>query len=274
MSGFEKDASGNCVEAKVVGVGWDTSVDEGVSHVEPSLTVQEVGQLIGANFLSRIPEPFSLRDAYLTFLQGADPVCPNRQGNSFGHQDCMSESGHHFYGLAFYGDGTDVWGEEGYHCEMQASFELTNPNGETFIAGGGFGYEGIRAGEDGTSWMAFIQGTFSFPGANGWLKEGATAGLAVYGSHQGSDWEMEMLGGVGDDAYYLYFEDVTVTSGSCGHHSGSIGLRDPNGGWYWWVKSDQCEECGDLYFNEQSLGSLCLDISDQFQTYADSMRVP
>ena len=272
MAGFEKDESGNCVEAGAL--SWDTAGGDEVPKAAPSLTVQEVGQLIEEKFLSRIPEPFSLRDSYLSMLQGAGFECPDLQGNSFGHQDCVSEQGYHFYGLAFYGDGTEVWGEEGYHCEMQASFELTNPEGQTFIAGGGFGYEGIRDSEGGSSWMAFIQGTFSFPGATGWLREGASSALLIVGTHKYDDWEIEMSGGVGDKDYYLYFQDVNVTSGSCGHHTGSIGLRDPNGGWYWWEKTDSCEDCGELFFNSQEMGTLCLDMSDQFTTYADSLRVP
>ena len=274
MLGFEKDGEGNCVAAQVEEGTWDTGRGEVVPLAEPSLTIEEVGQLIDENFLSRIPEPFSLRDSYLTLLQGADSDCPNRQGNSFGHQDCVSDSGYHFYGLAFYGDGTDVWGEDGYHCEMQASFELTNPGGETFIAGGGFGYEGVRGENGSTSWMAFIQGTFSFIGSEGWLKEGASAGLAVYGSHEQSEWEMELLGGVGNEDYYLFFENVVVASSPCGHHTGSIGLRDINGGWYWWEKSESCDDCGDLRFNDESMGTLCLDMSEQFAIYSDVLRLP
>ena len=60
----------------------------------------------------------------LKFLLGVDEDCPNMQGSAFGHQDCTSESGTHFYGLAFYGEGDEVNGEDGFHFEMRASFEL------------------------------------------------------------------------------------------------------------------------------------------------------
>jgi hypothetical protein len=122
--------------------------------------------------------------------------------------------------------------------------------------------------------MAFIQGTFSYPGATGWLEQGASSGLAVYGSHVESAWEMEFLGGVGDNGYYLFFDAVKVSSSPCGHHTGSFGLRDPNGGWYWWDKTTDCDECGALSFNDENMGTLCLDMSEQFAIYADQMRVP
>ena len=260
MEGYVRGESGQCDLPKDT-AGLDI---EPLAHLESSLQ---------AYWERGFPEPFTLREYYLDFLKDGDSDCPVLMDVAFSPQDCISSSGTHFYGLAFYQEQDRVQNQPGQLFAMQASFELQRPGEEPFVAGGGFGFEVLAVPDEPTDWMSFVQGSFQYPDASGWLAEGVTAGLAIRGSHEGSHYRMNIEGGSGQDETYVFWDSVELDSRICnGHPVGRIGTRVPGSSWVWWTLDDQCNGCGDVEYGGDSMGEFCMDLRGNLESVADQME--
>lgn len=265
--------SADCREGFVRGddnqchLAQDTAGFDGdpVDHLDSSLS---------AHWERGFPEPFTLRKHYLSFLEEGDEDCPVLMDAAFSPQDCTSQSGTHFYGLAFYQEHDRIQDQPGYLFAMQASFELRRPGEGSFSAGGGFGYEVLAPPNEPTVWMAFVQGSFEYAHAPGWLGEGVTSGLAIRGSHDGPDYRMNIEGGSGQEETYIFWDSVDVDSQVCdGHPLGRIGARGPGPAWTWWTLDERCNGCGDVEYKGESLGEFCLDLRGELDSIAEQMEV-
>ena len=260
MEGYVRGEEGHC------GLMSDTadSIDR----------MQAFGDALEAFWARGIPEPFTLRDHYLSFLADGDEGCPVLIDGAFSPQDCVSESGTHFYGLAFYQEFDKVQNQPGYLFAMQASFELSRSNEAPFSAGGGFGYEVLAAPNQPTDWMAFVQGSFHYPAASGWLGDGVTSGIAIRGSHHQGTYRFGVEGGSGQDDVYLFWDQVSVDSEQCdGYPTGRIGLRGEDTHWTWWTMAESCDGCGSLEYDDALVGTYCMDLRDELNQIASWMDV-
>ncbi|MEC7240160.1 MAG: hypothetical protein VXW32_02885 [Myxococcota bacterium] len=261
MVGYVRGEDGQCHVTR------DTAeLDDGpIVHLESSLK---------AHWERGFPDPFTLREHYLSFLEEGDADCPVLMDAAFSPQDCVSDSGTHFYGLAFYQERDRINEQPGYLFAMQASFELRRPGEGSFAAGGGFGYEVLAPANEPTDWMAFVQGSFEYAHASGWLGEGVTSGLAIRGSHDGPHYRMNIEGGSGQQETYIFWDSVDVDSRVCeGHPVGRIGSRGPGPAWTWWTLDDRCNGCGDVEHEGESLGEFCMDLRGELESIAEQMEV-
>lgn len=220
------------------------------------------------------PDPFALRDQYQSFLGDGDELCPENQNGMTTHESCTSDNGTYFYGFAFFVEDHEFMGEPGYVFAMHASFEYQRKNEASFYVAGGFGFEVMAPPDRPAEWMAFMQGSFEYPLADGWLGDGVSSGLAVRGVQEDENYTLRFEGGSGTGDTFLYWDEVSVSSDQCnGYPVGRIGMRGEDTEWTWWQLGDSCDGCGELTYADNELGTYCYDIRPEINKIAAWVEV-
>ncbi len=236
---------------------------------EPDLTLEALTTMILQPFGRGTPNGRALRDTYLAMMAMGDADCPGSTTNIT--QDfvlgCTAASGYYYSGVCMYGvieaqDGagnrTSIWG-------LGGDFELADPDGAYFAAGGGVTWEGRTAPDGSQTFTSNIRGTWQDEAQANWLGDGLSCLVDIYGGQTAAGAHYVTVdGGIAVGDVDLYFDALTWDwSGACaGAPTGELRFRDTRGYWYAWNLGDDCDPCGEVVFHDAvSLGELCLDLT-------------
>jgi hypothetical protein len=216
-----------------------------------------------------MPSALQLRDLYEDFMLKREPDCPhmeNQESDSWGgvwYDDCSTAEGYRFFGNAYYEEEETQEGDlHLWTFNTVSSFELTDPDGETFTAGGEFESE-WESGGGGTSWFFRIGGTYTYSPKGGWLASRGEASLYMDGEIGEEGLAAKLDGGIGLDGSALYFNQVLMEPEVCGGlPQGEILVRDGTGFWFSTVLED-CSGCGQTQWRDEELGESCIGGSIQ-----------
>lgn len=247
------------------------AVDGPGFEVAASWTADEAFTTLSYAYGLGIPDPFTLGHVYEeamshgdTGLDGCpqyeDPNSTSAWGTWF-TPGCTSSDGWAFYGTASAYLGTRVVeGGEETSVGGLASWEITSAEGALFIGGGSFGVDVLRAPDGTAVWEGLFGGTWSFPGAEGWMGDGVETALFYAGQSTAEDIEMIVDGGVEHLATDLYYDEVHFHRGACaGWPEGQLRVRDPGGAWFRFTLGEGCDGCGTLLSPDGAEEPRCLD---------------
>lgn len=210
------------------------------------------------------PDPTQLRELYLSMLQAGDSRCPGENidelaDGSIPLGGCTSSTGYHYVGLSEFTESND----DGWSFALTlGDLYITDPNGDTFSAGGTFSYD-AKVTDAGSQWKGDATGTFSYPGGTHWVAEGGSLAYWVEGG-TAVDHEWLLLSGsiggpLGTDN--LYFDQLLYDS-DCGESPvGGLRVRGGDGRWYHLEFDADCSGCGTLTFSDTvEMGQVCVDL--------------
>jgi hypothetical protein len=246
----------------------DTAFDSAAPEsVTPVWGLTEVEAVIAGDLADERPSPQPVLRGYAMLLQHASPGCPSFEDPNRGNwqgwatiigETCYSEDGWGWFGLTQASgvcdldpEGTSVLG-----LGVVASFEVTSPEGVSYVGGGTFLSECLWTSSGG-SCDEQITGTFHFPGAEvAWLSEGIEAAVYSRSTWEGDDWAVTLTGGAELGAGDIALDAVVLTPSGV---SGGLSVRDPTG--YWHELELGPDGCGTLTFAGVEEGTVCPDFS-------------
>ena len=230
----------------------------------PTYTTQEIESLINSLILKGIPQPLRVLELYEEFMSQRSSDCPrleNPNADDFmgvWDDNCSTAEGHHYFGTALYGadlisdEHIDIW-----IFNILCSFELSDPQGETFIGGGEIEYKRERTDLE-TTLEARINGSFSYPPAQDWLGEDSHASLFLSGNISNEQVTLDLYGGFNQAETSIFFDHLTLIEDTCGRTTvGRLSIRDPS---FYWIHADfsSCEPCASLSWFNQNIGEICI----------------
>ncbi len=206
--------------------------------------------------------------AYLYALSNGDDSCPgsDTQLTESVLYGCTAESGWRYAGVASYGGD-----EDGYW--LGGDFELWDPDGQTYSAGGGLSHQ-VTEMETALVWVMEIGGTWVWPAAEGWLGEGTSAVYQIVGGREETV-ELEITGGVTLAGQSVDFLLAWSELGCWEQPTGEVKVRDEAGAWYRLVLED-CTGCGSIiYGTGEVLGEGCVSLTNlrDFALSAETLPV-
>lgn len=212
-----------------------------------------------------LPDPTQLDAVYDEVVTHGDERCPIYEEVQEGDQSevwsggCSSAEGYAYEGLVTH---TDMHEKEGDLTVFRgmgdlSSIRVTDANGNTFTSGGEYFLDLYEiAGQQ--VWASTVGGSWSYPGAAGWLGQGVTAAILVEGAGLRDETAMRVDGGVTWATVSLGFVEVEVDSEVCGGlPSGEVSLRDGSGHWYS-LPFAGCEPCATAYWDGEAVGEACI----------------
>lgn len=212
-----------------------------------------------------LPDPTQLDAVYDEVVTHGDDRCPIYEEIQEGDQSevwsggCTSAEGYAYEGLVTH---TDMHEKEGDLTVFRgmgdlSSIRVTDVNGNTFTSGGEYFLDLYEiAGQQ--VWASTVGGSWSYPGARGWLGQGVTAAMLVEGSGLRDETAMRVDGGVTWPTVSLGFVEVEVDSAVCGGlPRGEVSLRDGSGHWYS-LPFAGCEPCATAYWDGEAVGEACI----------------
>lgn len=212
-----------------------------------------------------LPDPVQLDAAYDEVVTHGDDRCPIYEEAQEGDQSevwsggCTSAEGYVYEGLVTH---TDMHEKEGDLTVFRgmgdlSSIRVTDAKGDTFTSGGEYFLDLYEVGGQ-QIWSALVGGSWSYPGAAGWLGQGVTAAVLVEGSGLRDQTAMRVDGGVTWPTVSLGFVEVEVDSEVCGGlPRGELSLRDGSGHWYS-LPFPGCEPCAPAYWDGEEVGEACI----------------
>lgn len=223
----------------------DTALPLVVARPDPSWDAAAAQDALNQVFSLGLPDPRSIRDLFMTQLNGRDSVCPSGSGASTTSvSGCTSSFDWTYTGTSTYQDA----GSSGF--SLAADIYIQDPNGNMFEGGGQVFYMAKEQGIGGG-----LDGTWGYSAAEGWMAQNPSFSLSLYIDPNGM---LILQGGLGMAGQAIDFNDFGLRSG-CAGPIGSLSLRDPNGWWYNVDFGDTCSGCGPLSWGETNLGEVCLD---------------
>jgi hypothetical protein len=249
---------------------WSGQV-ETLAHA-PVWTAEQVADQIETALSTGLPLPQPIFDGLAELLTHGDAGCP---GSYF--EDgflkvgiCTSDEGYQFSGAA--GVTTDdnrvteddgSWTGSATRRATPFDFLITRPDG-TALAAGGSATQRLMAGPEGINWETELSGTFRDDRAQGWLGEGYSGGVRIYGTDIDSPVRGEVSGYLTILGVSLKMERVEVNADTCpdGVLGGTLALRQDDSTWYAMTLPDSCGGCAEVVWDDQvSLGEACPDLS-------------
>lgn len=214
----------------------------------PSWDAAGVAEHLDAALSPGLPDPASLIAAFEAIVAaGGTEGCPNYHDLNMNApiNGCVAPSGYLYAGLVMYAPtegATDSF-------ELSGDAYVNDPQQRTFQLAGKI----VQAVDD-AAWSLEWDGTWGYPGADGWLIGVPSAALLV--THDGDGTTLRGGYGVGEDA--AYFHDVTVDG--AGAPTGALGLRDPAGSWYTLTFAGSADGCGTVEYAGAALGEACVPL--------------
>ncbi len=230
----------------------------------------EVPAGIEAALGSGIAEPWGTVLAWLGLFDHADASCPN--GDAWNlpidYAGCETSDGWHFAGTAelLRFDGTGVTG-----FQLSNDCEVIEPDGTRYFGDGQLSMEAPTG--SGRFWVNG-SGTFAWPSAGGLLGSGHSMMLHMEGGlrAEGGTLAVDGISAVAGAA--VSFEGVAVDTESCAGGTGTIGLRDPSGGWHALVLDAACDGCGTVSYDGTETGRACVDLAPMWAASLAALRPP
>lgn len=234
---------------------------------EPLWTAEEFGENLARIQAIGAPNPIDIGDAFVEIMAQGDEDCPGN-GNELTTipAGCDTDDGYHFAGIGWYYANESVTFEDGSTLDLSFShggdFEIIRPNGLRFAGGGGMAYI-TTPEESGLSTSFDIHGSWVDEQRLDWLVTGFSGVFeATVTRGDNGDWSYTATGGMGmgDDHISLTNATWDSTDACEGRMSGSISVRDERGYWTEWQVGDDCDDCGEVVFHEDTdLGEYCMD---------------
>ncbi len=240
------------------------------SETAPTLTESEVGDRIVALLDATLPNGRDFIGLFRTLAQQGDGDCPGADlAFTTPTSSCIASTGWEYFGYAPYVDRVD--GDPGARVRLveigQASFVITDPDGPTFSAGGGFVHtEELDSPE--LRWEQSFSGTFIWTGEGpAWLEAGSQLGWTITGSRPTAGHRIALWGPLSVGAQWMFIDRLDWDEARCeGIPEVDLRVRDQAGHWYRWTAGSDCSACGPIAFldqvdGEQPIGELCFDLS-------------
>jgi len=256
--------------------------------LEPALSAAEAVEEMERALSWGLVDAITIFDVYVGFLSQRDSDCPPMENkNSKGYsgvwatvagETCTASSGYSYFGLALFFEELQISGEEfegqvfttdRWGFSMVASYELTDPDGYTFIGGGSAVHSWELMEDESIQWEAFIGGTFSYAPAGGWLGEGIDASLFMDGSLINGRRLANLQGGIGYPGVDISFEDFIFDS-DVGYPVGTFRLRDSTD--YWFSIELGAGGCGPMTWRHLDLGEHCIEITPVIEQLLDTIE--
>lgn len=261
---------GECTESMAPGEGNPLMEVEGPDT--PDRSLDDTLALFTSRIDRVLPTPLHVREVYRDLMvhRQLDPPCPpfkdppdpedpeSSSWTGVWDADCETDEGAHFFGTAIYSEEVSEDPEDaGHELAMLSSYEITDLSGVKFTGGGSMAMD--RHQLDGSLTVSSeLGGTYSYPGADGWLDEGADTSLFVDGTLDEVAARFTINGGVGWPGLDLDFRQTEFSTASCGGlPSGTVRLRDPSGYWLALEFAD-CDPCAQAMFNDHDQGQACV----------------
>jgi hypothetical protein len=281
LSGFEHDDSGACVPIETTdtdgdGGGWDS----------PELPEAPWSELALEGVLDELladglPDQFALKDLFQAMLgEGRDETCPNDDGTEIFAMltdSCTSDKGYRFYGIAALleavkdSDDPEPNAADYVFSMAPASYEITDPGGDTHYAGGAFFYQ-ARLDGDSVDWFGETNGSFGYPQADGLIRGGYSASLTSSGRYGPDGDSVSLLGSLSLNGISAFIDELVWDTETCGGvAAGSVQIRTQDGYWYQATFGANCEPCGPLTYAGEPFGELCYDWSGTLEGFAAAM---
>lgn len=232
--------------------------------LEPAWTAGQALEAARVALDGGLPDPHPLRDRYFELVEvGQDADCPGPDLlNTPNLQGCTSDSGYFYAGLATYQEGTNPGADVSWM--FSGDFEIVTPEGWSYLVGGHTGLSQDASG----FFQVEVSGSWRWDGDPGWLAEGLSAVFHAEGSTTGSGQELGLEGGLGYADVSLYWSEVRIAGDACdGHPTGSLGIREPAGGWYTLTWGEGCDGCGVVDYAGEPAGEGCLDLREAVAGY-------
>ncbi len=285
LEGFEKDAEGICQPVAEPsgsgptdsGGGWQAP-----DLPEPPWTETELEGVLDTLLADGLPDQIALKDLYLKLLEeGRDATCPNDDGTEIFAMltdSCVSDKNYRFYGIASFleavkaPDDPEPNAADYVFTMAPASYEITDPDGDTHYAGGAFFYE-ARTDGDSVDWVGETNGSFGYPKATGLIGDGYVSSLDSLGRYGPDGESVWMMGSLNLNGVAAFIDELVWDTETCGGIAiGSVQVRTDEGYWYQASFGEDCDPCGPLTYADEPFGELCYDWSPTLETFSDTMR--
>ena len=235
------------------------STNEALLAVDPpEFSIEELEQRTNASLSAGLPTMMNVQMQYEESILFRDSNCPEFNGESNGTHgnwlaDCTTESGAYFYGFATYFEQPFGSMEGMYASALTASFEIINPQGDTFVAGG-------TALMHLNEFPKFIEmrltGTFQRESDSVWMEEGSVS-LQVFGELDGPE-PLDFMGGIQYPEIDIFLNEISSAPDQCeGMPQGELEIRDSSGYWFTYIAKG-CTACGELLWRGYPYGTACL----------------
>lgn len=242
------------------GVSDDGALDSGGTggtdaplELEPAWTAEEAVAALQAAIDAGLPQPSVARDAFLGLIaEGQDSTCPGTTDFD-GSQPlgCLSESGYLYAGISEYRVDDFGWA-------LGGDFEIREPDGPIFYGAGFLAVGGNSHGR----YLEF-SGFWAHEGGADWLDAGRSG---MFSAFTGGGWTT-MSGGLDLDGASLHFSEVQVQHDGEQTVTGTVGIRDASGAW-WWLELG-LDGCGPLSFGTEEVGTGCVELAGPIATWAE-----
>lgn len=238
------------------GAALDTAPETG----PPLLTPEAVIEQLDAFFAVGLPSPAAVRAAYVDILEHGDADCPGGTTEVLTPPEgCTSEEGYWFSGLASIQDGLEGGGgEEISGWSFSGEFEIIDPEGRVFGAGGSIG-SAHGDNEQGSFIASTMGGTWSLDDGPAFLDAGFSGLVEMNMNQFGEDFRIGLDGAVSyGNTIVVSFSEVVASAQECREHLlGVMQVRDAHGRWYQ-VEMSDCTGCGMVSQDGQVLGEGCM----------------
>lgn len=245
----------------------DTGAWEPPEHeqVEARYSPEEVLATLDAHVAAGLPSPHVSKALYLEFMAEGDETCPaddsQLDDTKVPLSGCWSESGYGYAGIAVLLENSD---EAVYGYQLFGDFQLTDPDGEVFEAGGVTGFQ-AQVDESSRTALVELTGSWVYPPSPHWLGEGYSGTLKIAAREgSGEDRRLNVSGGWQRPDSALYTPELLLDSTVCPEAAptGTVQLRDPSGGWWTVDFGDACSGCGTLAWADGTEhGEVCPTLS-------------
>lgn len=217
---------------------------EASTAVDPTWTPEQALDQLQASLDDGLPQPWVARDAFLGLIdEGQDASCPGTTDfDGSKPLGCTSESGYLYAGISSYIEDPNGWA-------LGGDFEIREPDGSAFHGAGHIFVHGNEYGQ-----MTEFSGSWTHDGGDDWLAEGRSGVFTATSSNGRTDLD----GGLDLDGTSIHFADVVLEEHGPERLSGTIGVRDDAGAW-WWLELGG-DGCGDLTFGTDPMGSGCVEL--------------
>lgn len=232
--------------------------------LEPEMSPEQAVTTIEAHFSEGLPSPHVARAQYMAFMAQGDEVCPASEtrlnDTKVPLDGCVAESGYGYGGIAVLLPVEDE-GAQGY--TLYGDFQLTDPEGHVFEAGG---VVGLHLSEIDYTRTALVEltGSWVYPPSTEWLGEGYSGTLSLRYREGQENEALSVEGGWQTTESSVYSAGLLLDTKLCadGAAQGSVEVRDPSGGWWTLTYDDTCSGCAELTWADgSSAGAHCPDLS-------------
>lgn len=231
---------------------------------EATLDPAEVPGRIESALALGVTEPWGLANTWFDLFEHADRTCPggDEWNLPVNYGGCDTEEGWHFAGTGTFSksEGRQTGFETTQDCEIVA------PDGTRFY---GTGSWGVSAPTESGNYSIKASGGYQWPAGEGLLVDGYDVFLSQWGELDADGGTVNLEGVLTQQGESLYFEGISADD-TCPGGAGTIGLRDPSGGWF--TLTFGCDGCGDLSYDGAPVGTGCVALADTWAASIEAVR--